>query len=309
MQFNIKKNAVAGAGGVVPKPAVGTAPILRQMAGVASTPTADVTLPEEEEVWEAPKEVTNFSIFIYGAEGIGKSSFAAMFPNTFHLFYEPSGKDLGGAKLAGYRREPANWQEFLSYVTLIENQKAEGKLRFENVVIDVVDVCFYHCLLDYLQSKNLTEMPNDYGKSWQAVEQGFRQAVYRLARCCGVIFLSHRTEKKTKHMDEKEYETITPTIMNKGNSVLTKFCDIKGYYRMDEYGDRELVIRPTTWCESKNRFESRFKHVNGVPVESIPMGKSKEEAWESFLLAFNNSLPVTEKIPFNQAIKRQQGVK
>lgn len=251
-----------------------------------------LTLPSPEDVWESPQGVENLTLFLYGGDGIGKSSFSAMFPDSFHLFYEPSGKDLGGKDLAGFRREPKNWEEFVKYVNLLEDAKKNNKLTFKYVVIDVVDICFYHCQADYLQKHNLKEMPNDYGKSWQAVESIFRENIYRLARCCGVIFISHVTEKKIEHLNGLTYDTLVPTIANKGNNVLKKFCDVKALYKMNGFGERTLVIQANTECEAKNRLDSKFRYINGDRINEIPMGNSKEESWENFSLALANKLPL-----------------
>jgi hypothetical protein len=66
--------------------------------------------------------------------------------------------------------------------------------------------------------------------------------------------------------------------------------DVEGYYHIDweRGGERCLQIRPSEFADAKNRIEGHFDFADGKPMEFVPMGFSKEQAFQNFERAFNN---------------------
>lgn len=240
-----------------------------------------ISLPTEKTV---PLEgIQNYAIYIYGPAGIGKTAFTSMFPNAFHLFYEPSGDAL-----SMYAKEPANWKEFLGYIALLEDQKRSGTLKFETVILDVVDLCFQQCIKYVCEPMGVDWPPSDYGKTWNKIKSEFRDALYRLKRVTGLVMVSHSTAKATERMDGQKYDTLVPTITNSGNDVISKFCGMQCFYTMKSDGRRILVIDVNTCSEAKNRVKGHFLYSDGSRMSEVPMGNSEEESWKNFNLAYNN---------------------
>jgi hypothetical protein len=245
-------------------------------------------------------EIENYAIYIYGKDGIGKTSFTAQFENSFHFFYEPSGDAL-----SLYTVEPKDWDEFLLYITLLEKQKEIGELKFKTAVIDVVDICFKHCIAHVCKPLGVDWPPSDYGKTWNKASDEFRMAVYRLKRIMGLIFVSHSTEKNIERLDGMKYDTIVPTITNTGHQVLSKFCGLKACYLMNTRGQRVLVIEPNNTCEAKNRIVGKFLYTNGNRITEISMGKNEVEAMINFKKAYNNQL--VEPVVDTESVQSKPG--
>lgn len=269
-------------------------PIRRRTSVATSTPAtsglgtevdvgADLSVSLPTEKTKPVSGIQNYAIYIYGKTGIGKTSFTSMFPNALHLFYEPSGDAL-----SIFSREPKNWDEFLAYIALLEDQKASGTLKFETVIIDIIDLCFQQCLQYVCKPMGVDWPPSDYGKTWNKIKEEFRNALYRIKRVTGLVMVSHCTEKSIERMDGNTYDTLVPTITNSGNDVISKFCGMQCFYTMKSTGQRVLAIDVNNDSEAKNRVKGHFLYTDGSRMPEIPMGKSEEESWKNFNSAYNN---------------------
>ena len=248
---------------------------------------SSVSLPTQGNV--PPIDLEAFSYYIYGQHKIGKTSFTSMFRDAFHLFYEPGGKDYKNILF----REPKNWTEFMQYVVLLEDQKRLGTLPFKTVILDPVDLCYRDCLVHFSRQACGKDYPpmNDFGKTWNLIGDQFRDAIYRLAKVSGVVFVSHAKEQTITKSDDTSYEMIRPTSANKCHEILSKFCDMTGYFHMNTDNKRVLRILPDMHMESGNRFENHFRYAGTTkPMHEILMGESKQDAYLNFLKAFNNQV-------------------
>ena len=247
----------------------------------------EVSLPTTGNV--PPNDLEAFSYYIYGQHKIGKTSFTTMFRDAFHMFYEPGGKDYEGIMY----RQPKNWLQFLSYISLLENAKAAGTLTFKTIIVDPVDLCYTDCLLHICRTTVGKDYPptTDFGKTWNAIGTAFRDAIYRLAKITGVVFVSHAKEVTITKANDSTYDMVRPTAANKCHEILSKFCDLTGYFYMNDKNDRSLRILPDMHMEAGNRFENHFRFKGTkIPIPEIRMGATKQEAFNNFLDAFNNQV-------------------
>jgi hypothetical protein len=134
----------------------------------------------------------------------------------------------------------------------------------------------------------------DYGKTWRDVKDEFRNTMIRLARLGGLVCVSHAKEKRIESR-KQDYDVITSTAPAGCIDTLSKFADLTAYYEVIEDGSRRLNITPSVEYEAGNRMETRFKDAEtGKPLPYIPMGNSAVEAYELFMLAFNNELKLSD---------------
>tara|TARA_R110001592_G_scaffold265951_2_gene531560 strand:- start:876 stop:1703 length:828 start_codon:yes stop_codon:yes gene_type:complete len=236
---------------------------------------------------EIPTSISQYSVFIYGQQKIGKTSLTSKFPKALHFFFEPSGTDYELFEVA-----PKNWDEFLQYISLLEKQEEAGELQFETFILDVVDLAYEMCLKHHSGLQGLDYPPkNDFGQTWKEIKDGFRAALIRLARIGGIVCVSHHKEVVIETRGGIEYSMMKPSAPNGCVDVLSKWADLTAYYRVAEGGGRELCITPSDEYEAGNRMESRFKYKKTkTQVTAIPMGESSDESFENFMLAFNNEL-------------------
>jgi len=239
----------------------------------------------------AGQSLTDYAMFIYGEQKIGKTSLTTKFPDALHCFFEPSGTDYELHAI-----QPKGWAEFLAYLDLLEKEDHD----FDFFIIDVVDIAYDMCMLWTCQDMNgpsCTYPPTtDFGKTWKAVKDNFRRTMDRLRRLGGIIFVSHQKVSTIKEKSGFEYQKVVPSAPAGCAEVLSKWCDLTGYYSFDGT-DRKLFITPEQGYEAGNRMSTRFNYTDGTKMSSINMGNSEGEAFKNFVKAFGNKLekPKTEK--------------
>lgn len=244
-----------------------------------------LSLPTEKK--GLPTDISQYKLFVYGSQKIGKTSFTAQFPNALHFFFEPSGTDY-----ELFCVEPQNWEQFVGYIELLEEKKVAGTLEFKTFIIDVVDLAYEACLKFVCGKQGLDYPPmNDFGQTWSAIKKEFREVMIRLARLGGIVCVSHAKDKDIETRKGSKYTVTAPTASNGCVEVLSKWCDLTALYRSSGDDSRELCITPSSEYEAGNRMESRFKHPDGSQIERIPMGASSKEAFANFMKAFRNELP------------------
>jgi len=245
------------------------------------------------------KDLRDYSFLLYGAKKIGKTSLASKFPGAFFLSCEP-----GTKALKVYQRPVNTWEEFLGYVDLIES----GDHEFKNIVVDTADIA-YKCAFSYICRQKVIEHPsdeNDYGKTWDEIEQEFGRAALRLIRApYGVIFISHDTEKEIETREGDTVCRVQPTMDKRAMKVLEAVVDIIGNYAYSA-GERVLHIDGTEEMVAGCRIEDYFLQTNGKRVKSIPMGNSSQEAYDNLIQAFSNKQEPSTK-PKRKKLQKKGG--
>lgn len=255
------------------KPTLGVGAVIRKPS---------VALPTERT--EAVKNIHQCTYFIYGPQKIGKTSFSAEFERSaLHIMFEPSGKDMDLFQVF-----PNSWEEFKAYVDLLVSTKHHYKF----VTLDTIDLCFLMCstfVCDRAGVAHPSAVP--YGKLYQEIEVEFRDTLVKLAKVMGFVAISHAKEKEVKTRSGLEFTTTVPSAAKACNLVLAKFCDLTGYYQMNELSERELLIAQSPDVEAGNRLRNHFHYAgSGEPIDKIPMGTTPAEAFEYFKAAFDNAL-------------------
>ena len=229
----------------------------------------------------------DYSILLYGAKKIGKTSLAARFPDALFLACEP-----GTKALRVYTVPITSWQEFTGYVDLI----LQGGHNFRTVVVDTADRA-YEMAFDHVCSKMMIEHPNeenDYGATWKRIKKEFATQVDRLITSgLGVVFVSHDTEREVELRDGTKVDRVQPTMASQAMGAVEGQVDIIANYAYDG-NNRILRIDGTQEVVSGCRVEEHFVRAGGKPrvpgdrIISIPMGKSAAQAYDNLVRAFEN---------------------
>ena len=151
----------------------------------------------------------------------------------------------------------------------------------------------YDMGLGFVCKKMMIQHPADegWGKGWRAVKNEVAEYVMKLLHSGkGVIFISHSKEEEIKKGDGAGTHRTSATLTGQAKEMLEGVVDIWAYYTY-EAGERVLYILGDDYIDAGHRVEGRFLYADGTPIRKIPMGKSKEEAYENFVKAFNNELP------------------
>jgi len=255
----------------------------------------NLTLPTEKSV--PVTDISKFSVFVYGKQGIGKTSFTAQFPDAIHLMFEPGGKTE-----QMYQVFPENWEQVVEYTRLI---KATN--QYKNIVIDTIDLMFDMCC-EQVCKDNGVKMLKDigFGDGYNQAGTKFRDVLTDLHSNKGLIMLAHDKEKMKT--DDSEPTYIVPSTAKRGAETVAKWVDLTCHYYIDRQGRRQLRVRTSVDREAKNRIKGRFMYTNGTPMNDIYMGTNEFEAYANFMKAFNNSLDaesVKPTEPQKQETKKQ----
>lgn len=240
------------------------------------------------ELKEPADKLSAYTVWLHGPAGIGKTSLSAMFPQS-HLFCAG-----GQAKALKARYVILNhWQHFAS---LVDQFKTSS---FKTATIDLVEVVYDMCFEHVLNELNIdypgktSSGKDDYGKSWFFIRKEFAKVIAKLMSLedeQGLIFISNSIFGERTVEEGSTVEDVHPNLSARPLNFIAGAVDIIGFYTQNTKGERELIIRPKPGLMAKCRLDHRFKYTDGSPIEAIPMGNSKEEAYANFMLAFDNKL-------------------
>lgn len=196
---------------------------------------------------EPDRDLSHYTLLLYGREKIGKTTMLASFPDALFFSTEPGTK---GLRIFEFNHEDGgtrNWDIFRKGVDLLE--KTPGK--FKTVVIDTVDRAYDMCL-DWVCENRGVEYPGhdadgkeDFGKSWRAVKMEFLEQLHRISQSGrGICFTSHAKESEIKTRSGDRYTRIFPTMSGQARAVVEAVVDLFFYaeYVRGEDGSTQRVL-------------------------------------------------------------------
>lgn len=255
-------------------------------------PRVKMTLPEEDNV--PPTNLSDYTFLLYGRKKAGKTSMLAHFPKPFFIGTEPGTKGLRVRA-----RNVASIKDIEEIMTLLETKFKSGERYCETLVWDTIDFVYEFAFDGVCKSKMISH-PNeekDFGQTWREISSAFRGVVLRSLRLgCGVVFVSHDTEKEVEVPDgvdddgdpkTKPVMRRMPTMAAKALNEIEGLVDVIGFYEYDG-SKRALHIRGREDLIAGCRCEENFLTTDGERVLSVPMGDSPKEAAENLQTAFAN---------------------
>lgn len=225
-------------------------------------------------------------VFLYGIEGIGKTTFAASAPAPVILQTED------GADLLDVPRFPVA-ERFDVVLEELDALIAEPH-EFQTLAIDSVDwlekLIFDRVCEDY-RVKNIQQAAGGYGRGYDAAMKFWQQIRAKLAtlrdrRGMAIVLLAHHQIKAVGDPEYPDYQQYQPRLQDKAMHMLSEWVDAVLFatrkMRVDEDGKAhptgadggERILRcvgsPT--CIAKSRY--------ALPAE-IPLN------WNAFMEEFN----------------------
>lgn len=215
---------------------------------------------------------------IYGAEGIGKTTLAAQFPNPLFIDTEGSTKQLDVARLPA----PTSWEMLMQELDFVI-----GRRPCATLVIDTVDWAEQLCIADLCARNNKNGIEDfGYGKGWEYEKESIGKFLNKLTEVINaginVTLTAHAALRKFEQPDEmgsydrwemklgsKTTNKISPLIKEWADIVL--FCNYKTLVVQTDkegkkhkaQGNRRVMYTQHHPCwDAKNRY--------GLP-EEIPM--------------------------------------
>ena len=236
-----------------------------------------LALPTEDSVPETNME--RYSYFIYGKQGIGKTTFSIQFPDALHMMFEPGAKSKALRKI-----EPLTWKEVEEYARLI----AESEM-YKTVVIDTVDLMYDMCAAQVCKDKGVDYLKDiGFGDGYKIAGNRLRNVLIKIHNKKGLVILSHdKVKMKTKDSDP---DYTIPSSEKRCSDTIAKWADVAGHYYISNQGNRFLRIRANNVCEAKCRPNEFFNYNDGTPIMDIHMGTNEKESFFNFKRAFENQL-------------------
>lgn len=222
-------------------------------------------------------QVAPLKLFVYGVEGIGKSTLAAELPSPVFIDMEGGTNQLPVARLP----RPSSWTMLLDEVRAVR----DGEVPCSTLVIDTADAAERMCVSHVCASQGKGGIEDfGYGRGYTFAKEEFGKLLDLLTevteRGRNTCLLGHARLDKFERPDESgAYDRFSPKLIDtKKASVsamvkewadMVLFCDYKIYVTTDKSGKAKAsggarVIRTThnpCW-DAKNRF--------GLPDE-LPM--------------------------------------
>ena len=248
------------------------------------------------------RDLTGYSVLLYGEPKSGKTTNASRFPNSLLLAFE-----LGYNALPGVMAKPMrNWIDMKT--TLKELEDEQVKEVFHNIIIDTADLCYDACkkfICNQNEVNDISELA--YGKGYNLVMKEFDEAIRTILRLgYGCILISHATDKTFKDAQGNEFNQIVPTIDNKGRLVCERTCDIIGYSRAVE---TEEGLKTKLFLRGTPRFVagSRFKYMpNNIDFSYDELVNALHNAIDKEAAEHGNKYVTDEAIKLHVEVKEDE---
>jgi len=230
----------------------------------------------------------DYSIFLFGAKGVGKSSLAGQFPNALLFQWEPFRTNLPVMQVPAKDEPPLNWERQKAYITLITKEKKPGQIT---PVIDTVDRAWDACIASICGARCHPGFINDYGATWDKIKREFDYQFTRLlAHRIKPIFISHARLRDVNPPLGEQYQQYIPTLQPScWDNIIKAICDICLYYGF--YGqDRVIVVRGGEFVWTACNLDDHFRTPDGEPIAMFLAGESAAEAYKRLQQAWNNKI-------------------
>jgi AAA domain len=195
---------------------------------------------------------TPVRVLIYGAEKVGKSTFAAGAPKPIFL-----GAENGTERLDVERLEPRTWGEAVEWV----GELAVEKHDYKTLVVDPVNWLEPMCWAAVYESdgsKSIEEFGGGYGKGYTAALDKWREFLFNVERCwragMNVILVSHSQVKTFQNPEGPAYDRYELAMHPKAAGILKQWVDAVLFARLETFAKVEKGTRKAKGISTGARF-------------------------------------------------------
>lgn len=197
---------------------------------------------------EKTKIKTSFftqNVLIYGLPKVGKTSFAAQYPNALHMATEEgyNNLEIDVVKLT-------KWDD--TYTVGKELQTT--KHNYKTIVFDTVDLLYKHCenfVMKQHEAKHPSDLP--YGKGYSLVRDEFVSVINRYNQLgFGLTFISHAKEREQSSKTAK-WTYMDTSMPAQPNGIICGLVDLILYFYVGTDGARHIRTKPTKHINAGDR--------------------------------------------------------
>lgn len=169
----------------------------------------------------------------YGAEGIGKSTFASQFPDPLFIDIEGGTKQLDIARFP----EPGSWAELLDEIDAVI---AEPDVC-QTLVIDTIDkaeTMLVNTLLKENGVDSIEKYGGGYGKGYTALQERMQKDLINrldrvIAKGVNVVLLAHAAMRKFESPEDPPFDRWELKVSKKVAPVIKEWADILLFMNYD----------------------------------------------------------------------------
>lgn len=197
------------------------------MAAVVTTPKRKALANVRRGVLATPVRV-----LIYGAEKVGKSTFAAGAPKPIFL-----GAENGTERLNVERLEPRTWGEAVDWIDEIATEPHD----FRTLVIDPANwfepLAWAHLLGD--SGQTIEQYGGGFGKGYVAALDLWRSMLYSIEKCwkrgMNVVITAHSQVKSFQNPEGPSFDRYELAMNPKAAAVLRQWVDAVLFTRLETF--------------------------------------------------------------------------
>jgi len=207
--------------------------------------------------------------FLYGVEGIGKSSWANQAPATLFLNIEDGLNDIDCKRT----EHITTLEQFDAAMLYLANDKHD----FQTVAIDSADWLegiIHGEIAKAAGKKSISDI--GFGAGYKSALSYWDKILFRLdwlrnERGMGIIFIAHSAVKRHQDPEQDSYDRYTPALHDTASAMIREWCDevlfasYRVYIRKEDQGfgkeravamgnaERFIRTQETAACLAKNR--------------------------------------------------------
>lgn len=228
----------------------------------------------------------------YGAEGIGKSTFASQFPDPLFIDIEGGTKQLDIARLPS----PATWRDLMEEIDAV----IEEPEICQTLVIDTIDraeTLLTNHILNEGGVDSIEKYGGGYGKGYTALQERMQKDFLNrmdrvIAKGVNVVLLAHAQMRKLESPDEPPYDRWELKVSKKVAPIIKEWADILLFMNYDvviveENGrnkakgkaKRKMHANHRPTYDAKNRYglpddmELSFEPLKEIYAGTVPVRK------------------------------------
>jgi hypothetical protein len=222
-------------------------------------------------------------VLIYGAEKVGKSTFAAGAPKPVFI-----GAESGTVNLDVDRVQPANWNEAVGFI----EDMATEEHPYKTLVLDPINwlepMCWAKVIeLEGKGSLNIEEVGGGFSKGYEAALNPWREMQLALERCwtrgMNVVLCAHALVKNFKNPHGPAYDRFEIAMHAKAAGVFKQWVDAVLFAELQTFTNVDKRTKRVTGVTSGARI------IHTMPSAAYDAGsrwKLPEElplSWDDFV--------------------------
>ena len=239
------------------------------------------------------KVKTPIRLVAYGAEGIGKSTFASQFPDPLFIDVEGGTKQLDVARFP----EPESWAMLLDEIDAVIDEPE----ICQTLVIDTIDRAEQLLLTALLREggvDSIEKYGGGYGKGYTALQERFlKDFLNRLdiviAKGVNVTLLAHAMMRKLETPDSQPYDRWELKVSKKVAPIVKEWSDILLFMHYDV-----IVVEENGKAKARGQARRRME-ANHRPVwdakNRYGLGDDLDLSFEPLRAIYEGTVPVRKE--------------